>query len=728
VNASALAAGFVRAAACSLPVHLADPEANAAAIAGLAQEAANRGAALAVFPELSLTGYSLDDLFMQNALLSAADRALAALARATASLPTAIVVGTPIHAGNRLYNCAAVIAAGRILGAVPKSYLPNYREFYERRQFASGVNADATARVAGQDVRVSTKQLFRISITPDASFALGVEICEDLWVPVSPAAQAALAGAEAIANLSGSPITVAKARERRALAAAQSAKLISGYVYAASGLGESSTDLSWDGQTLVFERGELLAQGPRFARTPVVTLADIDLACVRQDRLRQGTFEDNRVAHLPQAPQFAQVAAALPARETKGARRLLSQDSPDAVSVPPTATPAPAPGATGASTGTRADGIGQRTRKLEPLERDIPRFPFVPDAPDRLDQDCYEAYNIQVSALTQRLASIGEPKIVIGVSGGLDSSHALIVAAKAMDLLGRRREDILAFTLPGFGTTRRTRENAEALTRALGASFDVIDIRPAAREMLQNIGHPFAQGKPVYDVTFENVQAGLRTDYLFRLANQRGGIVLGTGDLSELALGWCTYGVGDQMSHYGVNAGVPKTLVQYLIAWVAASGQFEEPVGATLEAILGTEISPELIPPGADGAPQSTQATIGPYPLHDFVLYYTLRFGLSPREVFFRLRQAWEDPAKGLWPRGVAAADRRGYTPAELLKWLEVFYRRFFANQFKRSALPNGPKVVRGGALSPRGDWRQPSDSSSRVWLSEVEALKRELT
>ncbi|MDR3107626.1 MAG: NAD(+) synthase, partial [Bifidobacteriaceae bacterium] len=474
--------------------------------------------------------------------------------------------------------------------------------------------------------------------------------------------------------------------ERRRLSEVQSAKLISGYIYAASGRGESSTDLSWDGQTIICERGELLVEGPRFAQEPVITLADLDLALIRQDRIRQGSFDDNRLAHRDRLTGFHLTQVTLP-------------------SAPPPGHPSP--------------GVVNSA-----LLRPISRFPFVPDDPTRLDQDCYEAYNIQVSALEQRLTAIGRPKIVIGVSGGLDSSQALIVAAKAMDRLERPRTDILAYTMPGFATTAGTKANATALAEALGVSFDELDIRPAARQMLVDLDHPFAHGQPDYDITFENVQAGLRTDYLFRLANHRGGIVLGTGDLSELALGWCTYGVGDQMSHYNVNAGVPKTLIQHLIRWVVKTGQFDQAVGQTLRQIVDQEISPELVPPGESGSIQSTESVIGPYPLQDFTLYHTLRFGLTPGQIFYRLRQAWQDPDRGSWPEAVPPQDRRGYTPAELLRWLEVFYRRFFASQFKRSALPNGPKVICAGALSPRGDWRQPSDSAAALWRRQLDALK----
>ncbi|MDR1791395.1 MAG: NAD(+) synthase [Propionibacteriaceae bacterium] len=645
MSESSYGQGYIRAAACSFPVALAQPGENAAAIAQQFREAAGAGAVLAVFPELCLTGYSLDDLFMQQALIDATLEAVAGLAAATQDVEAMLIVGAPLHARNRLYNCAIAICKGEILGAVPKSYLPNYREFYEHRQFASGVDVDETVAIGGQQVRVSTAQLF----AADGLFTLGVEICEDLWVPVSPGALAVLAGANVIANLSGSPITVGKARERKLLAQAASATGLSAYVYAAAGAGESSTDLAWDGQTFIYECGELLAEGERFAAGNVTTYADIDMAIITQNRLRQGTFDDNR-----QAGEYAV--------------RTVPLVSPDVE-----------------------------------LSREVARRPFVPDDPARLDQDCYEAYHIQVSALLQRLRAIGQPKVVIGVSGGLDSSHALIVAAKAMDLAGRPRTDVLAFTMPGFATSAETKANATALATALGVTFDELDIRPAATQMLNDLGHPLDD----YDVTFENVQAGLRTDYLFRIANQRGGIVLGTGDLSELALGWCTYGVGDQMAHYNINSGVPKTLIQHLIAWVISSRQFDDAVGHTLQAILDTEITPELVPVAAGEQPQSTQAAIGPYELQDFNLFYTLRYGLTPAQIRYRACHAWA---------GV-------YTPAEIDKWLRVFIQRFFGfSQFKRSAMPNGPKVVRGGALSPRGDWRMPSDTSAALWLAGLES------
>lgn len=664
--------GFARVAACTMPITMVQPRANAEAVLAQARECADAGAVLAVFPELTLSGYSIEDLLMQDTVLAAVDDALAWLVPQTQDLGCIVVVGAPLVSLNRIYNCAVVIHRGRILGVVPKAYLPTYREFYERRQIGPGDDVTGEIRVAGEDVPFGADLLFAADDVP--GFVLNVEICEDMWVPVPPSAEAALAGATVIANLSGSPITVAKAEERKLLCASGSYRLIAGYVYAAAGEGESSTDLSWDGQTLIYEGGTLLAESERFPEGPRTSIADLDLGTLVQDRLRQGTFDDNRRTHAERTGEYRTVTFEL--------------DPP-------------------------SGDLG--------LRRALARFPFVPADPARLAQDCYEAYNIQVSGLEQRLRAIGQPKIVIGVSGGLDSTHALIVAARALDRLGRPRSDILAFTMPGFATSAHTKGNATALANALGVTFAELDITDTARLMLDNLDHPFADGEPVYDVTFENVQAGLRTDYLFRLANQRGGIVLGTGDLSELALGWCTYGVGDQMSHYNVNGGVPKTLIQHLIRWVISSAQFDEAVSDTLQAILDTEITPELVPVAEGETPQSTQATIGPYSLQDFNLFHVLRHGMKPSKIAFLAWHAWRDAEAGAWPEGFPHDERTAYDLATIKKWLDVFCRRFFGfAQFKRSALPNGPKVVRGGSLSPRGDWRAPSDTSAALWLEDL--------
>ncbi|MEI2765112.1 MAG: NAD(+) synthase [Dermatophilaceae bacterium] len=663
--------GFARVAAATLPIRLAEPGANAQALLQVARECHAEGVALAVFPELCLSGYSVEDLLLADPLLDAVQAALEEIVAGSAQLLPVLVLGAPLRARGRVYNCAVVVHRGRVLGVAPKSYLPTYREFYERRQVAAGDDVRGDIRVGAASVPFGPDLLFAAADVPD--LVIHVEVCEDMWVPIPPSAEAALAGATVLVNISGSPITVAKARDRAMLCESASSRCLAAYVYAAAGEGESSTDLAWDGQTMVWETGVLLSQSERFPEGPRRSVSDVHLTRLRQERMRQGTFDDNRRAHAARVGAFRQVGFTL---------------------VPP-----------------RTD-LG--------LRRPVARFPFVPDDPARLAQDCYEAYSIQVAGLEQRLRSIGLPKVVIGVSGGLDSTHALIVAARAMDRLGRPRSDILAFTMPGFATSEHTKANAGALARALGVSFETLDITGTAGRMLESLGHPAGRGEPVYDVTFENVQAGLRTDYLFRLANQRGGIVVGTGDLSELALGWCTYGVGDQMSHYGVNAGVPKTLIQHLIRWVVASEQFSAEVGRTLLSILDTTISPELVPAAQGQAPQSTEAVIGPYALADFTLYHLLRHGLAPSTVAFLAWHAWHDSALGSWPPGYPEGARPAYDLATIRHWMEVFLRRFFANQFKRSALPNGPKVVRGGSLSPRGDWRMPSDASAGVWLAEL--------
>ncbi|KQU27870.1 NAD synthetase [Methylobacterium sp. Leaf94] len=664
--------GFARVAACTTRSHPADPARNAEGILALARSCDEAGVAVAVFPELCVSAYAIEDLFLQVTVLEAVEAAVARLVADSAALQPVLVVGAPLRWGHRLYNCALAIHRGRLLGVIPKSFLPTYREFYEKRHFASGAGiAGESIRVAGLEAPFGTDLLFAAADVPN--LVLGVEVCEDLWVPASPGIDAALAGATVLTNLSGSPITVGRADSRALLTQAASMRCLCAYVYAAAGTGESTTDLSWDGQTSIDENGERLAEGPRFASEPVMTLADIDLGRLAQERLQMGSFDDSGRA-APRGPTYRRVAFRL--------------DPP-------------------------AGDLG--------LRRTVERFPFVPADPARLAQDCYEAYNIQVAGLARRLEATGTKKVVIGVSGGLDSTHALIVAAKAMDRLGLPRTNILAYTLPGFATSEGTKTNAHALMRALGTTAREIDIREAATVMLTGMDHPFGRGEPVYDVTFENVQAGLRTDYLFRLANQNGALVIGTGDLSELALGWCTYGVGDQMSHYGVNAGVPKTLIQHLIRWVIASGQVGPEVGVTLRAILATEISPELVPVDAGATPQSTQGVIGPYALQDFNLFYTLRYGFPPAKIAFLALHAWGDAGTGSWPPDFPDSERGAYDLGEIRRWLAVFLQRFFGfSQFKRSALPNGPKVSAGGSLSPRGDWRAPSDGSARPWLEDL--------
>lgn len=667
---SPAAHGFVRVAAATPVVHTADPAANADEHIALIRQAAEQGADLIVFPELSLSGYAIDDLLMQDALLNEVERRISALADAADQAGVIAVVGAPLRNGDALYNCAVVLGSGSVLGVVPKTYLPNYREYYEKRWFAPAASrAEDAIALNGETVDFAPGLIFEAADRP--GFVFAVEICEDFWAPQPPSTRAALAGARILLNLSASNIVIGKADERALLCASQSARTLSAYVFTASGWGESTTDLAWDGQATIHELGAKLAEGERFSLESHLTVADIDLARIGLDRLRNGTFAD--CARIEGEPATI-VPFEAPARP--GSRDLI---------------------------------------------RPLDRFPFVPDDPARLDQDCYEAFNIQVQGLMRRLKSTGSRKIVIGVSGGLDSTQALLVACRAFDRLGLPRTGILAYTMPGFATSEGTKANAWALMKALGVTGAEIDIRPTAMTMFEGIGHPFAKGEPVHDITFENVQAGLRTDYLFRLANQNGAFVLGTGDLSELALGWATYGVGDHMSHYNVNGGVAKTLIRHLIRWVATKEHAEGAAGV-LHAILDTEISPELVP-AKDGKIQSTEGTVGPYALNDFFLFYVTRFGLAPSKVAFLAHQAWKDASRGDWPVGTPDAEKVAYDLATIKHWLRKFLVRFFqTSQFKRSALPNGPKVVTGGSLSPRGDWRAPSDAAARVWLDELEA------
>jgi NAD+ synthase (glutamine-hydrolysing) len=665
---------FVRVAACVPHVAVADPRQNADNVLGLVSSGDQARVALMVFPELGLSAYAIDDLLFQDPVLDEVVRQLDHLISASRDLFPVLVVGAPLRRGGHLYNCGVVIHRGQLLGVAPKVFLPNYREFYERRHFTSGEDAVGwSIEIAGRIVPFGRDLLF--AAQGNAPFTFHVEICEDLWVPHPPSTDAALAGAEILLNLSASNITIGKAEMRRLLCASQSSRCIAAYAYSAAGAGESTTDLAWDGQAGIFELSDLLAETERFSPEPEMAVADVDLGRIRQERMRTNTFGDNARAGADKRVPFRTIAFDFAA--------------PD-----------------------------------EPLElrRAVERFPYVPADPAMLRENCYEAYNIQVQGLAQRVRATGLKRLVIGVSGGLDSTQALIVSARAMDRLGMPRSNVLAYTLPGFATGDKTKANAWRLMRALGVSGAEIDIRPAAKQMLQDIGHASATGETLYDVTFENVQAGLRTDYLFRLANHNGGLVVGTGDLSELGLGWCTYGVGDQMSHYNPNASVAKTLIQYLIRFVAASGDVGKETAQILHDILATEISPELVPPGADGIIQSTESIVGPYALQDFNLFYATRFGFRPSKIAYLSWNAWGDPERGRWPENIPEAAKRAYTLSEIKQWLRVFLYRFFElSQFKRSTLPNGPKISSGGSLSPRGDWRAPSDATAKVWLEELE-------
>lgn len=668
--------GFIRAAVCVPFVRVADPIYNVERTLGLARRASELGAAVALFPELGISAYSNEDLFHQDALLEATEAALARLVEESRSLSPVLLVGAPLRFEGKLFNCAVIVYRGQVLGITPKSYLPNYREFYEKRQFTASRHAvSREVLFLGQRIPFGNDIVFAASNVKD--FVLHVEICEDVWTPIPPSTYAAIAGATVLANLSASNITIGKAEYRRDLCAAQSSRCQAAYLYSAAGPGESTTDLAWDGYALIYENNELLAESERFAADEQVITADIDLERLVQDRMRLTSFHDAAGDHQ---------------ERVRAIRRVEFE-----FKVPPAEIP---------------------------LQRQVDRFPYVPNDPAARDERCYEAYNIQVHGLMKRLTSTGIEKIVIGVSGGLDSTHALIVAAKTMDRLGLPRTNILGYTMPGFATSNVTLANAHGLMRSLGITAREIDIRPSCLQMLRDLGHPFSAGEPVYDITFENVQAGERTSHLFRLANFNNGLVLGTGDLSELALGWATYGVGDHMSHYNVNTSVPKTLIQHLIRWVIGTQQFDPETGVILQSILDTEISPELVPHTGDEKDQpaqSTQAKIGPYELQDFNTYYITRYGFRPSKVAFLSYQAWHDKARGAWPEGLPAAQRNEYDLATIKKWLDVFLYRFFKiSQFKRSAVPNGPKVGSGGSLSPRGDWRAPSDSEAVVWLEEL--------
>ncbi|PLK28027.1 NAD(+) synthase [Porphyrobacter sp. TH134] len=665
--------GFVRVATATPCSRTADVAYNTAGVLAEARKAHDANVDLVVFPELTLSSYAIDDLLLQHALIERVEQALAEVVAASADLHPVLVVGAPLKRADKLYNCAVVIAHGTILGVVPKSFLPNYREFYEKRHFAHGRGCtDLWMAVAGEEVPFGTDLVFAAANLP--GFRFGVEICEDFWAPIPPGMTAALAGALILCNLSASPVTIGRADDRHLHCRSSAARAIAAYVYSASGYGESTTDLAWDGQGVIYEMSSLLAQSHRFDRSGELTIVDIDTERLAAERLRNQTFAD---------------AAEWAGRPEDSYRKVVFEHA-------------------------FAQGdIG--------LLRPVARFPFVPDRPEKLDEDCYEAFNIQVDALMRRIESTGAKSLIIGISGGLDSTHALIVAAKACDRLGLPRSAIRGYTMPGFGTSDGTKANAHRLMAAMEITAGEIDIRPAAHKMLEDIGHPFADGAPVHDVTFENVQAGLRTDYLFRLAGQHGGFVVGTGDLSELALGWCTYGVGDHMSHYAVNSGVPKTLIQYLIRWVMRTGQFNDDCGHVLGDVLDTEISPELVPPGADGAVQSTQSIVGPYELNDFFLHHVIRYGQRPSKVAFLAWHAWREAGGGLWPAGFPEGEKNAYNLATIAGWLDKFCARFFGfSQFKRSALPNGPKVSSAGALSPRGDWRAPSDAAATVWREEL--------
>lgn len=653
--------GFFRCAAATPLLSLARPMHNASCQIVMLRQCHEKHVGVVVFPELSLSGYSLQDLFHQQTLLDECESALLSLVNASSDYSPLIVTGLPLMLSGRLFNCAALIQSGHLLGLVPKTYLPNNAEFYEKRQFSSARELQHQyINICNQTVAIGSDLLFCCRENPDA--VLAVEICEDLWAPVTPSSKQAMAGATIICNPSASSAIIGKAEYRQLLVQSTSARLLSAYVYSGAGQGESTTDLTWDGHALIGENGQILKESERFNATGSLIMTDIDVERLQLERMRNSTFKDCASELLKSDQKFRTVefSCAKPAKEI-------------------------------------------------PILRDIARFPFVPDAAALRLQRCQEVLNIQIQGLATRLQATNIQKLVIGVSGGLDSTLALIVSCKAADRLSLPRSNIIACTMPAFATSDRTKADALDLMKTLGVSSREIDIKPSCMQMFKDIKHPFAQGEKVYDTTFENVQAGERTSHLFRLANANQGLVVGTGDLSELALGWCTYGVGDHMSHYNPNASVPKTLVRHLINWFINNNEFGDKASKTLQSIVAGEISPELIPgEDSDKPTQITEETVGPYELQDFNLYYLLRYGFRPSKVAYLSWCTW-------------AHGNNRYDFATIKKWLALFIKRFFGqSQFKRSCVPDSPKIGCGGALSPRGDWRAPSDASAEIWLNQL--------
>ncbi len=643
--------GFVRIAAVTPHVRVADVAFNTQAICAALEQAAARGCRLALFPELCITGYSCADLFHQSLLVREAGAALRPIAQAADRAGIAAVVGLPVAVDGRLFNCAAFLCDGRVIGMTPKSFLPNTNEYYEQRWFSPAQQATRrSVALNGAEIPFGADLLFEAGNLPGC--LIGIEICEDLWAVNPPSGDLALAGATVLLNPSASDELLGKAEYRRELVRQQSARCLAAYAYAAAGPGESTTDVVFGGHSMIAENGALLAEAERFRFDTQIILADVDVQRLAAERLRNSSFSAAGGAH---------------------GYRVLPFELPD-----------PPAGAEPAD-----------------LLRPLAQTPFVPADLAQRAKHCREIFNIQSTGLAKRLKHIGVKTVTLGISGGLDSTLALLVTIKAFDVLGLDRAGIVAVTMPGFGTTARTRDNAQRLAAQLGVTLRVIPIADVVRQHFKDIGHD----ETIHDVTYENAQARERTQILMDLANKLGGLVVGTGDLSELALGWATFN-GDHMSMYHVNAGVPKTLVRYLIEW-AADAEFSGETSAILRDIIAMPITPELLPLGEGGAlQQETEATIGPYVLHDFFLFYSLRYGFGPRKVFYLARRAFD---------GV-------YAPAEILRWMKVFYARFFSQQFKRSAMPDGPKVGTV-ALSPRGDWRMPSDASSALWMAELEAV-----
>ena len=639
--------GFVRCASAVPKLRVADCKYNTGEIIKLISAAAQKDVELLVFPELCITGYTCSDLFFQSSLLTAAEESLSAIAEASRGKNIVAVVGLPINIGNSLYNCSVAIYDGDILGAVPKTYIPNYGEYYEKRWFKSGKGLKGGIALCGQSVPIGCNLLF--AAEGIENFTFGIEICEDLWAAIPPSSRLALSGAAIIANTSASNELATKNEYRTSLVANQSARCICGYVYSSAGIGESTQDMVFSGHSLICENGSLLIEGDRFSLDSSLIMADIDTELLVNDRRKNTSFSEG------------------------------SSFDPEIIS------------------------FGMYERNKDDLERFIRPQPFVPNDDRELNSRCSDIFNIQAAGLVKRISHTKAKSLVIGISGGLDSTLALLVAVKACDYLDMGRKSVIGVTMPGFGTTDRTYNNAISLMGALGVTIREIPIAKATTQHFSDIGHD----PDVHDVTYENSQARERTQILMDLANKENGLVVGTGDLSELALGWATYN-GDHMSMYGVNSGVPKTLVRMLIKWTVRFGSLDSITTKILKDILDTPVSPELLPPDEnDNINQKTEDIVGPYELHDFFLYYVVRCGFTPAKIYFLAKNAFS---------GV-------YDETTILKWLKNFYRRFFAQQFKRSCLPDGPKVGTI-SLSPRGDWRMPSDASARLWLEELEKLK----
>lgn len=639
--------GFLKVAAAVPSVKVGDCKFNIEQIESQIIQANNQGVEIIVFPELSITSYSCGDLFFQQILLDEAEMALINLMNFTRSMNIISVVGMPVPFQGGLVNCAAVLQKGKLLGMVPKTFIPNYKEFYERRWFQSALDVpEGNVLICGQQVLVSARQLFK---TPSCTF--GIEICEDLWAPQPPSSTLALGGADIILNLSADTDSAGKYAYLRNLVCQQSARLIAGYVFVSCGFGESTQDVVFSGKTIIAENGKVLCESPRHSIEDMLCVSEIDVERLRAERRLNTTFNAN-AALLKNAPM-----------------RII-------------------------------ETAGIMQENLE-LTRYIDPHPFIPADNKEKDERCMEIFSIQCDGLAKRIVHTNCETVVVGISGGLDSTLALLVCIKTFDQLGKSRRGIIGITMPGFGTTDRTYTNAIRLMQQLGITIREINIKEACLQHFKDIGHD----PEVHDVTYENSQARERTQILMDAANQMNGLVVGTGDLSELALGWATYN-GDHMSMYGVNASVPKTLVQHLVRWVAATCD-ENTVRETLLDIIDTPISPELIPADQDGSiQQKTEELVGPYELHDFFLYHMIRFGFHPRKIFMLAKKAFDG----------------SYDEDTIKRWLQTFYRRFFAQQFKRSCLPDGPKVG-SVSLSPRGDWRMPSDASSELWLEECKAL-----